>query len=124
MHLGVPSRHPGPRGAPLRFVDYDPAAAAAAAAACRAAAEDLRGRAQLLRGRAGDHLAAWEGATRLAFGTAAHDLAADLGAEAGALDATADSIDAATAHARRLEDQRRAEHEAEQARRTERQAAR
>jgi uncharacterized protein YukE len=107
----------------MRFVDYDPAAAATAAASCREAADELRGRAELLRTHAGTHLAAWEGASRITFGVAARELAEDLRAEAGALDATADAIDAATAHARRLEADRRGEHEAEQARRAERETA-
>lgn len=117
MHLGVSCIRPRSRGWRLRFVDYDPAAASAAAASCRDAADDLRERAEVLRSHAGAHLAAWEGATRITFGVVAQGLAEDLRVEAGALDATAEAIDAATARARRLEADRRAEHEAEQARR-------
>jgi uncharacterized protein YukE len=95
----------------VRFVDHDPAAAAAASAVCRAAAEDLRATAQLLTGAIGDHLAAWEGASRIAFDGATTDIATDLLAEAADLDASADAIDAATQRARAAESSRREAHE-------------
>jgi uncharacterized protein YukE len=100
----------------VRFVDYDPGAANAAARACRDAADDLRDAADLLDGPLGAHLGAWSGASRIEFDGAAADIAADLRAEATALEATADDIDAATSSARSAETSRRRAHEAEQER--------
>jgi uncharacterized protein YukE len=104
----------------VRSVDHDPAAAATAAAACRTAADDLRATAQLLTGAIGDHLAAWEGASRIAFDGATTDIAADLLAEAADLDASADAIDAATGRARAAETSRRQAHERAERERAER----
>jgi len=84
----------------LELVDFDIAAARAAALTCTDAALLLRQQAGQLEGAARGDLAAWAGQARLAFDEAASDLAADLRAEAYRLEHTADRIERAIVAAR------------------------
>lgn len=95
----------------LEEVDFDPAAAVAAAAACEDAAAVLQAKAEQL-GDSRGRLAAWSGGSALQFDAAASALTWELQAEAARLRATADAIERAVASARAADDERSAERKA------------
>lgn len=97
----------------LEEVDFDPAAATAAAAACEDAAAALEVRAELLFDASRGALAAWSGESAPQFDTAAVELASGLQAEAARLRTTAEVIEGAVVAAWAAEDRRVAEREAQ-----------